>query len=181
MSVLKHANQKAGNDVDGGNEDRGQRVALAETRGAVHGAVEFRFAGDLFAAGAGSALVNHSGVQVGVDGHLLAGQRIESETRGHFRRAHRAVVDHQVLNGDQREEHHETDDVVASHHELAEGFDHVAGRSRAFIAVEQNAPRAGQIERQPEQRKQQEQSGKNGKLHGTKNLQRGRAAPDTAR
>ncbi len=49
-AVLQHADQEAGDDVDAGDQDAGHGVALGEARGAVHGAVEFGFGGQLLAA-----------------------------------------------------------------------------------------------------------------------------------
>ena len=43
----------------------------------------------------------------------------------------------------------------------------------AFVAVQQNAPARGQIERQAKQRQQQEQAGKDGELRWTQDLNRG--------
>ncbi len=88
---LEDADQESGDDVDGGNQDGGDGVALVEAGGAVHGAVEFRVARDLLAPGAGLRLVDQAGVQVGVDGHLLAGHGVEGEAGGNLGGAHRAV------------------------------------------------------------------------------------------
>ena len=126
-AVLQHADQEAGDDVDAGDQDAGHGVALGEARGAVHGAVEFGLGGQLLAPALGFGLVDQAGVQVGIDGHLLAGQRVQGEARRDFRNAHRAVVDDHVLDGDQHQEDHRADDVIAAHHEAAEGLDHVAG------------------------------------------------------
>ena len=148
---LEDADQKSGEDIDGGDQNGGQRVALAEARRAVHRAVEFRFLGDHFAARAGLLLVDQPGVQVRVDGHLLAGHGVQGEARGDFRGAHRAVVDHQILNRDQRDEDDEADHVIAAHDELPERCDHAAGRGRAFVSVQQNPAAAGDVQRNAEQ------------------------------
>ena len=50
---LKDADQKSGDDIDGGNQDGRDGVALVEAGRAVHGAVEFGVVGNLFPAGAG--------------------------------------------------------------------------------------------------------------------------------
>ena len=169
---LEDSDQKSGDDVDGGEQNGGQRVALAEAGGAVHGAVELGFAGHRFAAGARLVFVDQSGVQVGVDGHLFAGHGVQGEARRDLGGAHRAVADHQKLNGDQGDEQHEADHVVAAHHKLPEGGDHVAGGGGAFIAVQQNAARAGQVQRQPEESEQQQQAGKDGELHRAQDVNR---------
>ncbi len=61
------------------------------------------------------------------------------------------MVDDQVLNGDQGEKNDEADNVVAAHDELAKGLDDVPGGGGAFVAVEQNAAAAGDIERDAEE------------------------------
>jgi len=136
---LEDSNEKAGQDVDAGDQNGSDGIALVETRGAVHGPVELGFAGCLFAAGARLMFVDESGIEVGVDGHLLAGQRVESEARGDFGGAHRAVADHDVLDGDEGNEENEPDDVVAADDELPEGFDDASGGPGAFVAVQQDA------------------------------------------
>ena len=82
------------------------------------------------------------------------------------------MADHHVLNGDQGQEQYEAHDVVAADHKLPEGFDHMPGGARAFVAVQQNASAAGQVQGQPEQRQQQQEAGKNGELDGPENLHR---------
>ena len=48
--MLQDADQETGDDVDSCNQDAGYGVALSESRGAVHGAVEFGFIRQLLAA-----------------------------------------------------------------------------------------------------------------------------------
>ena len=139
--MLQHADQEAGDDVDAGDQDAGHGVALREAGCAVHGAVEFRFGGQLLAARARFGFVDQPGAQIGIDGHLLAGQGIQGEAGGDFRDAHRAVVDDHVLDGDQHQEDHGADDVVAAHHEVAERLNHFAGRDCPGVAVHQDQAR----------------------------------------
>ena len=143
-----------------GNQNRGQRIALVEARRAVHGAVELGLAGDRLPPPPRLGLVDQPGVHVGVDGHLLARQGIQREAGRDLGGAHRAVRDHQELNGDQGQKQHEADHVIAAHHELAEGLDDLAGRRRALRAVQQNAAAGGDVQGQPEEGQQQQQGGK---------------------
>ena len=136
---LEDTNQEAGDDIDGGEKNGGEGVALAEAGGAVHGAVELGFPCDRLAAGAGLVFVDEPGVEIGVNCHLFAGHGVKGEARGDLGGAHRTVTDNQKLNGNQRDEQHETDHVVAADDELSEGGDDVAGSGSAFIAVEQDA------------------------------------------
>src|SRR5262249_12558500 len=113
------ANEKTGNDVDCGDQDRGHSVALAEPRRAVHRTIELSFAGDEFPSGSSRTLVDDSGVEIGVNGHLLSGQSVERKARRHFRGSKSAVVDNKVLNGDEGEEYDEADHIIAADHKLA--------------------------------------------------------------
>jgi len=105
-------------------------------------------------------LIDHAGVQIGIDRHLLAWHGIESEAGGDLRRTHGAMTDDQELNGDQRQKNYEANDVVAADHELTKGFDYFSCSLCAFIPVQQDASRAGQVERQAQQGEQQDQTGK---------------------
>ncbi len=69
------------------------------------------------------------------------------------------MVDHQVLNRDQGDEQHEPDDVIAAHHKLPEGANHVPGGGGSLISVQQNAPAARQSQRQAEQGQQRRREG----------------------
>jgi hypothetical protein len=169
---LEDADQKSGDDVDGGYQNGGDGIALAEARRPVHGAVKFCIAGNLLPPLAGLAFVDQPGIQIGVDSHLLSRHGIKGEARRDFGGAHRAVGDNEVLNGNQGDEEHESDDVIAAHHELAKGLDHVSGGGHAFVAMQQDAPAGGQIQREPEQGQQQDQAGKDRELRGPQNLDR---------
>jgi len=56
---------------------------------------------------------------------------------------------------------------------LPESLDDATGGAGAFVAVEKNAPAGGEVERQPEQGKQKQQAGKNGKLRRAHDLKGG--------
>ncbi len=163
--VLQDADQKAGHDIHAGDDDAGDGIALREAGGAVHGSVELGLAAQIAAAAARFGFIDQPAVQIRVDGHLLAGQGVQSEARGDFGNAHRSVVDDDVLNGDQHAENHRADDVVAAHHEAAESFDDMAGRGSSGISIEQNEARRRHVERQTEKRQQQQHGGEDAELH----------------
>ena len=94
-----------------------------------------------------------AGVQVGVDRHLLAGHRVEGEARGDLGDAAGAVRDDDELDDDQDQEDDEADDHVAADDEVAERLDDVAG-----VALEQDQARDRDVERQAEQRREQQQA-----------------------
>ena len=78
-------------------------------------------------------LGDEAGVEVGVDGELLAGHRVEREARGDFGDASRAVGDDDELDDDQDREDHDADRVVAADDDVAERFDHLSR-----VAVQQD-------------------------------------------
>ena len=124
--VLKNADEDAADDVDERDQNGSHRVALGESNGSIHGAVEFGFLADLLPARAGFFLIDDSSVKVGVDRKLFARHRIQREAGRHFRNTHRAVVDHDVLDHDQDQKNDDADRVIPSHDELTECANHIA-------------------------------------------------------
>jgi hypothetical protein len=153
-SQLEDADQKPGDDVDSGDQYRSQGVPLVEPGRTIHGAIELRFMSNLLAPGPRLGLINDSGIQVGINCHLLAGQRIEREARRNFCGPDRTMADHQILNSNQRREQHQPDHVVSADNKLAERLNDVPGRGRAFVSMQKNSAAGGEIQRQPEQREQ---------------------------
>ena len=164
QSVLEDADDQPRHDIDGRDQHRRQRVALGEADRAVHRAVEIGLFTHAFAPGPRLLLVDHPGVEVGVDRHLAPWHRVQGETRRDFRDTHRAVVDHDELNGDEHDEHDDADHEVAADHELAEGHDDVARRLHAVGAVHEDESRRRHVERQPDQRQQEQQRGEDTEL-----------------
>ena len=82
------------------------------------------------------------------------------------------MVDDHVLDGDQHQEDHRADDVIAAYDKASESFDHVTGSRCAGISVEQNQPRRGDIQRQPVKRQQQQSGGKYAEIHGAADIHR---------
>ena len=151
--LLHDADDDAADEVDQRDQDAGHRVALDELRGAVHRAVEVGLAGDLLAAPARLLVGDLARVEVGVDRHLLAGHGVEREARADLGHAAGAVRDDHELDDDEDQEDDEADDDVAADDELAERRDDVAG-----VAVQQDQARDGDVDRQPEQRREQQQA-----------------------
>ncbi len=136
----------------------------------VHGPVKLGLARDGLPPAPRLLLVDQPGAHICVDGHLLAGESIEGETRRHFGGAHGAVRNHQELNGDQGQEKHEADHVVAAHHKLPEGLDHLAGSRGALRTVQQDAAAGSNVQGQPEESQQQQQGGKDAEFDCPANL-----------
>ena len=104
---------------------------------------------------------NEPRVEVGVDRKLFAGHRIQRETRGDFGDAPGAVRDYDEMDDDQDKEDHKADGVVALNHDLPEEVDHFTG-----IAVRENLARGGDVQREPEERDDQQQRRKDAKGQG---------------
>ena len=158
-AVGDHAEHEAGADVDAEDQQRGNRIALHELAGAVHRAVEIGLGGDFLAAGLGFIGLDQAGREIGVDRHLLAGQGIQREAGGDFRDAARALGDHHQVDDHQDREDEQTDDEVAADQEGAETLDDMAGGLVAFMAVDQHDAGGGDVERQPQQRGEQQHRG----------------------
>ena len=82
--MLEHTDGHAADQVDEQDQQAGDGVAAHKLTGTVHGTVELGFLGDFGPAGLGLALVDQAGVEVGVDGHLLAGHGVEGKPRAHL-------------------------------------------------------------------------------------------------
>ena len=148
---LQDADREAADEVDGDDDDGGDRVALHELRGTVHRTVEVGFFGDLAAAALGLVLVDEAGVEVGVDRHLLTGHRVEGEARRDLGDASGTVRDHDELDHDEDQEDDEADDHRAADDEVAERLDDLAR-----VAVQQHEPGDRHVQREPEQRRDEE-------------------------
>ena len=126
MPCRKVADENAAEDVDGGDDEAGDRIAAHELRGAVHGAEERAFLFELTPAPLRFALVDQAGRQVGVDGHLLAGNAVERESGADLGDARGALRDDDEVHRQEDDEHDDADDEVAAHDELGEAGDDVA-------------------------------------------------------
>ena len=156
QAVPGDADDDAAEDVDGENDEAGDRVAADEFRCAVHRAEEGAFLLELAPARLRHLLVNEAGREVGVDRHLLAGNGVESEARADLGDAGRALGDDQEVDRHQDEKDDDADDEIAAHHQAGEAADDVAGRRRPLFAVRQDEARGRNVEREPQDRRHQE-------------------------
>jgi hypothetical protein len=156
---LQNPNGQSAQDVDQGDEDAGDGITPDELAGTVHRAVEVGFSRDLFASGPGLIFGNEPGVEVGVDAHLLTGHRVQCESRGDLGHPTSALGDNNELDNDDDQEDDHPEDVVAFDDKVAKGVDHITG-----IRFSQDQSGGGDVEREPEEREDQQQSRKNGQL-----------------
>ena len=126
-TVLEHADVEPAQHVDDGDDDARDCIAADEFAGTVPRTVEVGFLRDRLAATPGLGFVDHAGVQVGIDRHLLAGHGIQGEPGRHFADSAAALGDHDELD---HEDDHEDDDADGERprrHEAAERVDDLAG------------------------------------------------------
>ena len=161
---LGNADDDAADDVDEGDQEAGDGIAAHEFGGTVHGAEEGRFVFQVAAALARLALVDEAGRQVRVDRHLLAGHGIEGEARGDFGDTARALGDDDEIDDHQNGKDDEADDEIAPHDEIAERLDDAAGGIRALMAIGQDQPRRGKVQRQPQHGRDQQNGRKGGEF-----------------
>ncbi len=154
--MLENADHDAADDIDHGDDDTGHGIAAHEFRGTVHGAEEARFLLDFLAADLGLFLIDQAGGEIGIDGHLLAGHRIEGEARRHFGDTARTLGDNDEIDQHQNGEEDRPDDEITLGHQHAEGVDDRAGRFRSVLTMGQDDAHRGDVERQPEERGHQQ-------------------------
>ena len=139
--MLEHADCQSRQDIDERDHDAGDGVAADELAGTVHGPVEVGLLGHLFAAAAGLVLRDESGIQIGVDRHLLARHAVQREPRSHFADAGGTLGDDQKLNRDQDREDRKPNEELPAGDELAERLNHVPGGGRPVLGSAQRISR----------------------------------------
>ena len=150
QALLRDADDDAADDVDEHDQQARDGVAADEFRGTVHGAEEAAFVFQFLAARFGGLFVDQAGGEVGVDRHLLAGHRVQLEAGGDFGDTARTLGDDDEVHDDQDREHDDADHEIAGHHEVAERLDDVAGGRGALMALRQDQPGRGHVQRQPQ-------------------------------
>ena len=94
----------------------------------------------------GLGLIDVAGAQVVVDRHLLARHGVEAESGGDLGDALATLGDDDELRDRDDQEDDHTDGNVAADHEVAERADDLAG-----VGLQQDEPRRGDGDREPEQ------------------------------
>jgi hypothetical protein len=148
----QRARDEAADDVHEHDGDPGDRVALHELERAVHRPVELALALEGAAPPARIALVDEARAEVRVDGHLLAGQRVEREPRRDLGDALGALGHDEELHEGEDREHHRAHHGVALHHHPPERLDDPSG-----LAAGEDEPRRAHVEREPEERGEEEE------------------------
>ncbi len=170
--VARQPGEKATHDVDQGNDKARDRVAAHELAGAVHGAEELDLTFQARPAGACLAVVDDPGGQIGIDGHLLAGQGVQGETGSNLGHAAGTAGDDHEIHHQEDEKDHRAHDEAATHGELPEGLDDVARGARPRRALQEDEAGGGHVEAQPEQGHDQQQGREDRKVEGTSHTKR---------
>ena len=158
--VLDDADGEAADEVDEGDDERGDRVATDELAGAVHVPVELGRLVDLLAPSPRLVLVDQAGVQLAVDRDQLRGHRVEGEPGRDLRHPAGAARDDDELDDDQDQEDDDADDDRAADDEAAEALD-----DRSGVAVEQHEPGDADVQREPEHRGHEQQRREDREVH----------------
>ena len=124
---MRHADDDTRDDVDGGDNQARNGIALNELHGTVHGTVELTFALQIRTAALGFVHVDGAGAHIGVNTHLLSRHGVQGETRTDFGNTLGTLGNDQKVDQQQDEEDDRTDDEVSADDELTEGKDDFAG------------------------------------------------------
>ena len=170
--VLDDADHQAADDVDQHHQDAGNRVAADELAGTVHGAVKIRFLRDFRATLACRLFADQPGIQIGVDCHLLAGHGVQGKACPDFGDAAGTLGDDDKVDHHQDDEDHQTDRVISADHEVPEGFDDFAGGIPSGVSLQQHDAGGRDVERQAQQRGDQQHRRENGKVEGSHRVER---------
>src|SRR5580692_12888538 len=157
--LLQDADDHAADDIDQNHQQSGNGIAADEFRGAVHGAEKAGFVFQVLAPTPRFLLVDQAGGEIGVDRHLLARHGVQMEPGGDFGDAAGALGDDYEIHDHQDREDDDADDEIAAHDEAAERLDDMAGGGGALVAMGENEPGRGEVERQPQHGRDQQHRG----------------------
>ncbi len=163
-AVLQYPHQQAADDVNHHNQDARDGVTAHKLTRTVHRTVEVRLLGHFRTAFFRFIFGNKPGVQIGVDRHLLARHPVQHKTRTHFRDTPRTFGNNHKVDDYEDDKHHDTDGEITAHEEVTEGFHHLTRRRRAGMPFHQDDTRGGDVQRQAQQRGEQQDRWKRGEL-----------------
>ena len=162
QTMLHHADDEATNDVDEQDQDAGDGITPNELGGTIHGAMELGLFSHLTAAAFCFGLVDQARIHVGVNGHLLAGHRVQGEAGTHFGNTLGTLGDHDEVDHDKDGEHDQADGEVTTDQKVAERLDDCTGSACTIMAFHQHHACRGHVQRQAQQGGQQ-QHGREGR------------------
>ena len=136
--MTRDADHDAAEDIHPQDDQAGDCVAANELRGAVHRSEEGAFLLQFAPPQLRDLLVDQTGGEVGVDRHLFAGDRIESESSAHFGDTRGALGDDEKVDRHEDEKDDDADDEIAAHHDLCKSGDDISGRRGSLGAMRQD-------------------------------------------
>ena len=160
QAMRKDTKRHPANDIDDQDQHTGNRIAFHEFRCTIHRAVEIRLGRHVLSPDLGFVRCHQSGVQIGVDRHLLAGQRVEREARRDFGDAPCALGDHDQIDDHEDQENENPDCPVAADQKFAKRFDDMTRRTGPFMTTDKNDACRCDIQCQTKQGGKQQHSGK---------------------
>jgi len=146
--VLQDADEQTAKDVDEHDQNTGDGIAANELRRAVHRAEKICLFGDRCAPLARIVFTDQTGIEVGVDRHLLARHGIQGETCRHFSDPASTLGNDHEIDDHQNRKDDDTDGVIAADQKMPEGLDHPTRRPRTSVPFKQNDARRSNVERQ---------------------------------
>ncbi len=135
-AMRDHPGREADDQIEDGDQQARDGVALHELRGTVERAEERRLGEVGLAAALGLLVIDRARRHVAVDGELLAGHPVQREARADLGHPRRALGDDHEVHDQQHAEHHEPERDGAAHDEAREALDDVAGRVGAGMALD---------------------------------------------
>ncbi len=148
----ERARHEPSGDVHDDHRDARDGVSLHELQRSVHRPVQLALALERAPAAARLRRVDRARADVRVDRHLLPGERVEREAGGDLGDALGALRDDEQLHEREDREHDHADDRVSLDDDAPERLD-----DPARLAARQHEPRRGDVERHPEQGREQEE------------------------
>ena len=170
--MLQRADQDATDHVDNKDQDAGDCVAFYKFRRTIHGTIEICLGCDVCPTVFRLFGCQKSGVQVSVDRHLFARHRIKREACGHLRNTARALGDNDKVDDHEDCKDQQTNQEIARDYKFAKGLNYPSCRGATGVAVGQNDPRRGHVQRKAQHRRNQQDTGKAGKIERTVAMQR---------
>ena len=150
--MLHHADANTAQQVDDQYQNTRNGIASNKLRGTVHRTVEVSLLRNFAAAVARLILIDQTGIEVGINRHLLAGHCVQCKARAYFRNTPRTLRDYNEVNDDKNQKDNDTNNVVTTNDNLTEGLNYLTGGIATLVPVQQHNTGRRDVERQPEQR-----------------------------
>ena len=166
-AMLQNTHQQAAHHVNHHDENARDGITTHKLTRTVHRAIEVRFLGHFRTAFFRFIFRDESGVEVGVDRHLLTWHPVQHKARTHFRDTPRTFSDNHKVDDNEDDEHHDADGKVTAHEEVAERLDHFTGRCRTGMPFHQDDTRGRHVQRQSQQGGKQQNGRERRELKGT--------------